>query len=131
DGGRGAGGDPRRLVAGHRRTGAAASRCAHHRRLTCMPASITDRIAGLDWERLGTELDDAGFAQTPPVLGAAECRRLAGRFDDDERFRSTIDMRRHRFGEGRYRYFGAPLPDEVAEARAAFYGPLAALANRW
>jgi hypothetical protein len=96
-----------------------------------MPPSITDRIAGLDWERLGAQLDADGFVQTPAVLRAEECRRLAASFDDDERFRSTIIMSRHRFGEGCYRYFAAPLPEPIAEARAAFYPPLAALANRW
>jgi hypothetical protein len=96
-----------------------------------MPTSITDRIAALDWDALGEQMDSAGFAQTPPVLRAGECRQLAAYFDDDERFRSTIDMQRYRFGEGQYRYFDAPLPEPIAEARRALYPPLAALANRW
>ena len=54
-------------------------------------------------------------------------RDLADLFDGD-RFRSTIDMARHRFGDGRYRYFDHPLPDPSA-ARAAFYGHLAPIAN--
>jgi hypothetical protein len=29
-------------------------------------------------------------------------------------FRSTINMGRHRFGEGEYRYFAEPFPDAVA-----------------
>jgi len=93
-------------------------------------APVADRIAALDWPALTAQLDDRGFAQTEPVLDAAECAALAAQFDDG-RFRSRVDMRRHRFGEGEYKYFDAPLPALVDEARHALYPPLAALANDW
>ena len=32
-------------------------------------------------------------------------------------------MARHRFGDGRYRYFDHPLPDTIAALRSAFYRP--------
>ena len=51
--------------------------------------------------------------------------------DEDDRFRSTIDMRRYRFGEGQYRYFENPLPAVIDHARHAFYPPLAETANAW
>jgi uncharacterized protein len=92
--------------------------------------TIADRIARLDWKALTTSLDEQGFAQTEPVLDAGECAELAAGFDD-ERYRSTIDMRRYRFGEGRYRYFDHPLPPVITQAREALYPPLAALANTW
>ena len=75
-------------------------------------APVADRIAALDWPALTAQLDDRGFAQTEPVLDAAECAALAAQFDDG-RFRSRVDMRRHRFGEGEYKYFDAPLPAVV------------------
>ena len=84
----------------------------------------------LDWRRCSRRLDEDGFVQTPPVLTAAERADLAGSFDDG-RFRATIDMRRHRFGEGTYRYFDRPLPGVIDAARHALYPPLAELANRW
>jgi hypothetical protein len=93
-------------------------------------APVADRIAALDWPALAAQLDDRGFALTEPVLEAAECAALAAQFDDG-RFRSRVDMRRHRFGEGEYKYFDAPLPALVDEARHALYPPLAALANDW
>ena len=46
-------------------------------------------------------------------------------------FRSTIDMARHRFGDGRYRYFDHPLPESIAELRGSFYRHLAPIANDW
>jgi len=64
------------------------------------------------------------------VLSGHECIALAELFDGD-RFRSTIDMARHRFGDGRYRYFAHPLPELIEGARIAFYEQLAPIANRW
>jgi hypothetical protein len=40
-------------------------------------------------------------------------------------------MARHRFGDGRYRYFDHPLPDPIAALRASFYARLAPIANHW
>jgi hypothetical protein len=91
---------------------------------------VTGRVGRLDWDDLEHRLDDEGFAITEPVLAEGECFELAGLFDSD-RFRSTIDMARHRFGDGRYRYFAHPLPDSIAAARVAFYERLAPIANRW
>jgi hypothetical protein len=93
-------------------------------------ATITDRITGLDWDGLGDQLDESGFAITDTVFEPAECSELADLFDGD-RFRSTVDMARHRFGNGRYRYFDYPLPPAIADARLAFYEHLAPIANRW
>jgi uncharacterized protein len=94
------------------------------------PASLADRVDRLAWPDLRASLDDRGFAVTEPVLGAAECAELAALFDGG-RFRSTIDMARHRFGDGRYRYFDHPLPAPIGELRSAFYAHLAPVANRW
>jgi hypothetical protein len=96
--------------------------------------AITDdiraRVDALDWCALGARLDAVGHAVTTALLSPEECRRLADLFDDGS-FRSTIDMARHRFGQGRYRYFDHPLPETIAALRASFYPRLAAIANRW
>jgi uncharacterized protein len=88
------------------------------------------RVDGLDWEALGAQLDERGFAVTEPVLDAGECADLAALFDAG-RFRTTVDMARHRFGDGRYRYFDHPLPAPIGDLRATFYSHLAPVANEW
>jgi hypothetical protein len=40
-------------------------------------------------------------------------------------------MARHRFGQGQYRYFDYPLPEVVAELRAAFWPHLLPIAREW
>jgi uncharacterized protein len=91
---------------------------------------IAERIHALHWDALSDQLDQRGFAITDSVLDSAECGALASLFDGDG-FRATIEMARHRFGEGRYRYFSHPLPDPIQSARVAFYEHLAPVANRW
>lgn len=97
---------------------------------TDVMSDVRERVDELDWENLGATLDEAGHAVTPPLLTAEECGELADLFDGG-RFRSTIDMARHRFGDGRYRYFDHPLPELIGALRGAFYPHLAAVANRW
>jgi hypothetical protein len=97
---------------------------------TATPTGVRERVDALDWDALRARLDDTGHAITAPLLDAEECEELADLFDDG-RFRTTIDMARHRFGDGRYRYFDHPLPDAIAQLRASFYRHLAPIANDW
>lgn len=91
---------------------------------------LTDRLAALDWARIADALDEAGGAVTGPLLSAEECAGLCALWDED-RFRSRIDMRRHGFGSGEYRYFANPLPPMIAGLREAAYRHLAPIANGW
>ncbi|MHA6793938.1 2OG-Fe(II) oxygenase [Pseudonocardia bannensis] len=88
-------------------------------------------LADLDWPALEAQLDEPGFAMTPPLLSPGQCAEVIDMFDDDARFRSTIVMARHAFGEGSYRYFADPLPPLVQTLRERLYPHLAAIANRW
>ena len=85
----------------------------------------------LDWADLGRRLDEDGFAMTAPLLSAEQCTEVSAMFDDDQRFRSTVVMARHAFGEGSYRYFAEPLPPIVQTLRTELYPPLAKIANDW
>ena len=103
-----------------------------------MTTETTDRTARddvdldvLDWDGIARRLDDVGCAVTPPLLGPAQCADVTAMFDEHERFRSTIQMARHSFGEGSYRYFTDPLPPLVQTLRTALYPPLARIANDW
>ena len=70
-------------------------------------APLEERVDALDWDQITAQLDGRGFAITERVLEPEECDDLADLFDGGQ-FRSTIDMARHRFGDGRYRYFDHP-----------------------
>jgi hypothetical protein len=93
--------------------------------------AIAERIAGLDWPHLASDLDAYGCAVVHAVLSLQECVALAQAYAADEPFRSRIVMAHHGFGRGEYKYFAYPLPDLVASLRSALYPPLTRIANRW
>ncbi|MGF6882664.1 hypothetical protein ABIA39_001606 [Nocardia sp. GAS34] len=92
---------------------------------------VADRLAGADWTALAGDLDEFGSAAIGPLLTRAECRRIAALYDEPDRFRTTVDMARHRFGRGEYRYFTHDLPAPVRELREAFYPRLLPVARVW
>ncbi|MGD3110759.1 2OG-Fe(II) oxygenase [Streptomyces sp. YGL11-2] len=98
---------------------------------TTRPAVLADRVAAADWTALAGELDSLGCALTPQLLTPADFRGLSGLYDEPGRFRSTVDMARHRFGAGQYRYFADPLPEPVQALREAFYPYLLRIARDW
>ena len=96
-----------------------------------MTVAIRRRLAAIDWDAARASLDGQGFARLPPLLTPEECAGVSALFEEDARFRSTIEMARHGYGEGRYRYFAEPLPPIVRELRAHAYPHLAPVANAW
>jgi uncharacterized protein len=101
-----------------------------------MTATVTagryaQRVAAADWDSVARELDEHGCAPLPQLLTPAECARIAGLYDHPEHFRATIDMARHRFGAGEYRYFAAPFPEPVDALRHALYPRLLPVARDW
>ncbi|MCW2725747.1 MAG: hypothetical protein JWN35_2668 [Frankiales bacterium] len=92
---------------------------------------MTTAVADLDWAALADEVNEYGCAQTPQLLNPDDCRGISGLYDDADRFRSTIDMARYRFGSGQYRYFSRPFPELVAQLRQAFYPYLLPIARDW
>jgi uncharacterized protein len=77
------------------------------------------------------EIDAYGCALTPPLLTPVQCEEIASLYHETGRFRSTVDMERHRFGRGQYRYFGHPLPALITELREALYPRLLPIARDW
>lgn len=92
---------------------------------------MKDRIGRADWAAIGNALDEQGWAVLPALLAPGDCAAAAALWREEARFRSHVVMARHGFGRGEYRYFGYPLPAQVASLRTALYPPLAETANRW
>jgi hypothetical protein len=90
-----------------------------------------DRVAAADWDAITEQMNELGCAPVPGILTVEECRSLSALYPQVERFRSTVDMQRVRFGSGQYRYFAHPVPELVALLREAFYPHLAAIARDW
>jgi hypothetical protein len=84
-----------------------------------------------DWKEIGAELDEAGWSLLSGTLTSAECDALASLYSRDNTFRSTVNMSRHGFGRGEYKYLSYPLPALVAELRTSLYPPLSEIANQW
>jgi hypothetical protein len=90
-----------------------------------------DRVQAADWPRIQADLNSAGCAPTGPLLSADEAAGIAALYGDDSRFRSTVNMGRHRFGEGEYRYFAEPFPEAVIALKQALYPRLLPIARDW
>ena len=93
--------------------------------------TIEDRVAQLDWEAIEASLGQRGCATIDSLLTREECETLVALYDKDQLFRSRIDMKRFRFGEGEYKYFTYPLPALVQTLRTTIYPHLAVIANAW
>jgi uncharacterized protein len=94
-------------------------------------SAFQQRVDAADWTAIAAGLDDLGCALTPGLLSAADASELIGLYNRDEAFRSTVEMGRHRFGEGEYRYLAHPLPEAVSELRRALYPRLLPMARDW
>jgi uncharacterized protein len=94
-------------------------------------AETIDRADAIPWDAVSSALDAEGWALVPQLLSAAECDQVSGLYDSGQGFRSQVNMARHGFGRGEYRYFSYPLPPLVYELRSSIYPRLTPLANRW
>src|SRR5256885_5276940 len=96
-----------------------------------MNPPIQDRVSGVQWDQIASQLSESGYAPTGPLLNLEQCAGLTALFAKEEPFRSHVVMERYRFGKGDYKYFRYPLPEVVEELRTATYPHLAKIANRW
>jgi hypothetical protein len=58
--------------------------------------SIAETIDTLDWDRIGTELHERGWATTGSLLSVQETASLAASYDDDEQVAGGSSSRCHR-----------------------------------
>jgi hypothetical protein len=87
-------------------------------------------IAHLDRARIGTQLDEEGYAILPGMLSEGQVRNLV------EQLGSALIDRRDSLaagdlGRGDLFFFGQKPPPLIAALRASFYEHLAPLANHW
>jgi uncharacterized protein len=90
-----------------------------------------NRVDSGDWDAITAEVNDFGGALLPRLLTDIEAEALRRLYRDDALFRSTIDMRRYRFGEGEYRYFYQPYPEPIEALKQALYPRLLPIARDW
>jgi len=93
--------------------------------------SAQERVGKYDWSVLGADLSHYGCAVLEKLLVREECREIATLYSRENYFRSHIQMARHGFGKGEYRYFKYPLPDLISGLRTVLYPRLAPIANEW
>lgn len=96
-----------------------------------MPSTWHRRVNAADWEAVTAAMNDVGGALLPQLMTPAECAAMLKLYPDDNSFRATIDMGRHRYGEGEYRYFQRPYPKPIDELKQALYPRLLPIARDW
>ena len=92
---------------------------------------VAQRVENGDWTQIAAELDEYGGALLPQLLTPEETVQLRDLWEHDDLFRSTVDMGRHRFGSGEYRYFHTPYPGPIEELKQALYPRLLPIAKDW
>lgn len=66
--------------------------------MTTMTTPWQRRVESGDWEAIAAEMNAHGGALLPRLLTATEAARLRRLYADDDKFRATVDMDRHRYG---------------------------------
>jgi len=89
------------------------------------------RVDSGDWEAITAEVNSLGGALLPELLTPGEAAQIRGLYEHAGYFRSTVNMGRHRFGEGEYRYFKTPYPEPVERLKQALYPRLLPIARDW
>lgn len=96
-----------------------------------MPESPKLSVVNMDWNFIQQSLDEHGYAKLPSLLSKTACQEIISTYEEEDLFRTTIDMARYRFGIGEYKYYNAPLPSLLQQLREGMYPELAITANRW
>lgn len=94
-------------------------------------SAYRQRVDTADWDAITAQVDELGYAFIPDLLDVVDADRLVRLYDHQEAFRSTVDMGRHRFGQGEYRYLAHPLPEGVDALRHGLYPHLLPVARNW
>ena len=96
-----------------------------------MPTKWRRRVDAADWDAVAADMNDVGGALLPQLLTPTECAAVRDLYPDDGLFRATIDMGRHRYGQGEYRYFNQPYPPPIDALKQSLYPRLLPIARDW
>ncbi|GGI45049.1 prolyl 4-hydroxylase [Paenibacillus marchantiophytorum] len=96
-----------------------------------MPKQLQQSLENLNWHSIQQSLDEQGYAKLPGLLNKQDCEDVISGYEEEDCFRTTIDMARYRFGIGEYKYYNTPLPPLLLQLREGLYPELAITANRW
>jgi hypothetical protein len=91
----------------------------------------SEQLAKLDRQLVSDQLTREGCVLIPNLVDAETCARLRSMFEDDSLFAKTVVMDQPHFGQGVYRYFRAPIPEDVDGLRRSVYPHVARIANHW
>lgn len=89
------------------------------------------KIEQTDWAVVTEEMHQNGYALIPGLLADSQCEALKAAYDQPDSYRKTVQMERHRFGLGEYKYFDYPLPELIRQIRTSIYPKLVPVANAW
>lgn len=98
---------------------------------TIIMDQIAKSIGNTDWDAVTESLHKTGYALLPEFLSPQQCAGLIRLYDKPKAYRKIVEMERHRFGIGEYKYFNYPLPDDIQAIRYSLYPKLMQVANVW
>ncbi|MEM6110438.1 2OG-Fe(II) oxygenase [Mycobacterium sp. 050272] len=96
-----------------------------------MVSTWRKRVDAADWDAVAGDMNDVGGALLPELITPAECTSVIDLYADASRFRAIVDMGRHRYGQGEYRYFKQPYPCPIEDLKQALYPRLLPIARDW
>jgi hypothetical protein len=95
------------------------------------PTRSEKRVDCGAWDAITAEVNDYGGALLPRLVTRSEAARLRTLYSKDALFRKIVDMERHRYGAGEYRYFRGPYPEPIEDLKRALYPRLLPIARDW
>lgn len=93
--------------------------------------SIFSKVNALNWQQLAQEIQVNGYVIVPKFLAENQCQKLIDLYGNTTGYRKIVNMQRHRFGLGEYKYFDYPLPEIIQSIRTTVYPKLVPIVNLW
>jgi len=92
---------------------------------------VRTKIHALNWLEIAETLDCQGYALIKEFINGHQCKTLRKGYNQRTLYRKTVNMERHSFGIGEYKYFQYPLPTLIQTIRENVYPYLVPLVNAW